>query len=57
MAGIIRRIDVEGSQRIEPDTVRSYIKLRAGTPFTRETLDDALRDLYATELFADVVDP
>ncbi|WP_415642699.1 outer membrane protein assembly factor BamA [Sphingomonas antarctica] len=52
--GTIRTIGVEGSQRIEPETVRSYVKLRAGAPYTRETLDEALRDLFATELFADV---
>ncbi len=32
----------------------SYIKLRVGEPYDRERLDEALRDLYATELFADV---
>lgn len=52
--GVIRSISVEGSQRIEPDTVRSYIELRAGQEYTRELLDEALRDLFETELFADV---
>nr|WP_089219255.1 outer membrane protein assembly factor BamA [Sphingomonas laterariae] len=53
-SGVIRSINVAGSQRLEPDTVRSYVKLRAGDPYTREALDQALKDLYATELFADV---
>ncbi len=53
-SGTIKSIAVTGSQRLEPDTVRSYTKLRAGDPYTRETLDTALKDLYATELFADV---
>jgi outer membrane protein insertion porin family len=52
--GTIRSINVSGSQRIEPETVRSYVKLRAGAPYTRESLDQALQDLFATELFADV---
>ncbi|HWJ71363.1 MAG TPA: outer membrane protein assembly factor BamA [Sphingobium sp.] len=52
--GTIRTITVEGSQRLEPDTVLSYTKLRVGGSYTRETLDQALRDLYASELFADV---
>jgi outer membrane protein insertion porin family len=30
------------------------MKLRPGETYTRERLDEALRDLYATELFADV---
>jgi outer membrane protein insertion porin family len=52
--GTIKSISVSGSQRIEGETVRSYIKLRAGTAYTRETLDQALQDLFETELFADV---
>lgn len=53
-AAVIRTIDVEGSQRIEPDTVRSYVELQIGQPYTRALLDEALRDLFETELFADV---
>ena len=53
-AGTIRNISVVGQQRLEPDTVLSYTKLRIGQPFTQESLDQALRDLYETELFADV---
>ena len=53
-ANIIKSINVSGSQRLEPDTVRSYIQLRAGTPYTTETLDQAIRTLFDTELFADV---
>jgi outer membrane protein insertion porin family len=52
--GVIRTIGVTGNQRLEPDTVRSYIALRPGETYTREALDQALKDLYATELFADV---
>ncbi|HEY5722817.1 MAG TPA: outer membrane protein assembly factor BamA [Allosphingosinicella sp.] len=53
-ANIIRAIAVSGNQRLEPETVLSYMKLRVGEPYTRERLDEALRDLYDTELFADV---
>lgn len=52
--GTIRAITVTGTQRLEPDTVLSYTKLRVGQPFTQESLDQGLRDLYETELFADV---
>ena len=51
--GTIKSIQVQGAQRIEPDTVRSYVKLRTGEAYTRETLDEAIRDLINTELFAD----
>lgn len=53
-SGVIQSINVTGNQRLEADTVRSYVKLRPGDAFTRETLDQALKDLYASELFADV---
>ncbi|HEY0027649.1 MAG TPA: outer membrane protein assembly factor BamA [Allosphingosinicella sp.] len=53
-AQVIRSIAVSGNQRLEPETVVSYMKLRTGESYTRERLDEALRDLYATELFADV---
>lgn len=53
-AGTIRSITVSGQQRLEPDTVLSYTKLRIGQSFTQESLDQALRDLFETELFADV---
>ena len=55
MAGTIRTIAVVGNQRLEPETVISYMPLRVGEPYDRERLDAALRALYETELFADVV--
>jgi len=50
----IRSLRVEGSQRLEPETVISYSGLRIGETAGRERLDQALRELYNTELFADV---
>jgi outer membrane protein insertion porin family len=50
----IRSLRVEGSQRIEADTALSYTKLRVGQTYTNETLDQAIKDLYASDLFADV---
>ena len=54
-AGVIRSIQVKGSERLEPETVRAYANLNPGQGYNTETLDQALKDLYATELFADVV--
>ena len=54
-AGTIRSIAVRGSQRLEPATIISYSNLVPGQTYTAATLDQALKDLYATELFADVV--
>ncbi|MBX9815245.1 MAG: outer membrane protein assembly factor BamA [Sphingomonas sp.] len=53
-ARVIKSIRVEGSQRIEPETVLSYTRLRVGDAFTNETLDQAIKDLQASDLFADV---
>ena len=50
----IRSVAVSGNQRLEAETVLSYTALRPGEPYDQERLDQALRDLYATELFADV---
>ena len=53
--GTIRSISVRGAERLEPATVISYSNLAPGQAYNAETLDTALKDLYATELFADVV--
>jgi outer membrane protein insertion porin family len=50
----IRSIAVRGNQRLEPETIRAYANLNPGQTYTAETLDQALKDLYATQLFADV---
>ncbi len=55
VTGTIRSISVRGAERLEPATVISYSNLNPGQDYSAETLDTALKDLYATELFADVV--
>lgn len=50
----VRSVTIEGSQRLEPDTIRSYIRLKEGDVYTQAAADQALKDLFATELFADV---
>ncbi|MCA1654606.1 MAG: outer membrane protein assembly factor BamA [Sphingomicrobium sp.] len=54
-SGTIRSIAIRGAERLEPETIRSYASLTPGQTYTGETLDAALKDLYATQLFADVV--
>jgi outer membrane protein insertion porin family len=51
---VIRSLSVTGNQRLETDTVLSYMKLHVGQTYDVEQLDQALKDLLATELFADV---
>ncbi|HZU51287.1 MAG TPA: outer membrane protein assembly factor BamA [Sphingomicrobium sp.] len=49
----IRSIAVRGNQRLEAETIRAYANLSPGQTYTAATLDQALKDLYATQLFAD----
>ena len=53
-SGQIRRILVEGNQRIEPATISSYLLVRPGDAFDPERIDLSLKTLFATGLFADV---
>ncbi len=53
-AELVRTITISGAQRLESDTIRSYIRLKEGDRYTQAAADQVLKDLYATELFADV---
>ena len=48
------RIDVEGTRRVEPDTIRSYFRLAPGEHLDTAKFDAVLKALYATNLFQDV---
>ena len=50
----ISSVTVSGAQRLEADTIRSYVQLRAGQVYSQALADQALKDLYATELFSEV---
>ncbi|MCC7045723.1 MAG: outer membrane protein assembly factor BamA [Alphaproteobacteria bacterium] len=52
--GTIEAIKIEGSQRIEPETVRSYLSVKPGDPYDAEKVNASLKSLFATGLFADV---
>ena len=53
-APTINDIRVEGVQRLEPETVISYLSLNKGDDASDAKLDTALKALYATGLFYDV---
>ncbi|WP_411339128.1 outer membrane protein assembly factor BamA [Sphingopyxis sp. J-6] len=52
-ATTVQSITVTGNQRLEAQTILSYLRLRVGQPYDRSVLDQALKDLAATELFKD----
>ena len=47
-------IRVSGTQRIDPETVRSYMLVAPGDEIDQDRLDRSLKALFATGLFADV---
>lgn len=53
-APVVSAIRVEGNQRVEPETVASYMTIRAGDRFDPMKVDESLKALYATGLFGDV---
>ncbi len=53
-AAPIDGIRIEGNQRIEEATVLTYMKIRPGDQPSAKDLDDALKALFATGLFADI---
>lgn len=55
---IIKTIQVQGNQRVEANTVASYLLFAPGDPYSEARLDVSIKTLYATGLFADVlIDP
>ncbi len=52
--GLVGSVKIEGNQRIEEGTIRSYMLLQPGDPFDSEQLDRSLKTLFATGLFSDV---
>jgi outer membrane protein insertion porin family len=52
--GTISDIRIDGLQRIEPETVRSYLLLQKGDQWDPSRVDASLKALFATGLFADV---
>ena len=48
------QISVQGNQRIESDTVRSYMIIREGMTYDPALADASLKRLFETGLFADI---
>ena len=55
---IIKNIQVQGNQRVEANTIASYLLFAPGDPYSEDRIDLSIKTLYATGLFADVeIDP
>jgi outer membrane protein insertion porin family len=50
----VKSIEVEGIERVERDTILSYLDVKPGENVSQEKLDEALKRIYATGLFTDI---
>jgi outer membrane protein insertion porin family len=53
-AAVVSSIDVRGNQRIESETIRTYVGIAPGRNFNNADIDEAVKRLFATGLFSDV---
>lgn len=51
----VRDVDVKGLERVELETVMSYININKGETVSQDELDEAMKQLYSTGLFTDIV--
>ncbi len=51
---VIQQILVDGNQRVEADTVISYLLIQPGRPLDPQTVNLSIQTLFATGLFSDV---
>lgn len=53
-SGTVRAIKVTGNRRVEPETVKSYLKFGVGDQYSAFAVDESLQSLFGTGLFSDV---
>lgn len=50
----IKQIDIDGLQRVEKETVLSYLNMQSESTVSQDDLDASFRSLYNTGLFSDI---
>ncbi len=53
-SGIVGRIVIQGNERIDPETIVSYLPIAVGDQVDPAKIDQALKALFRTDLFSDV---
>lgn len=53
-AAVVNSVDVRGNQRVDAETIRTYVGIAPGRNFSNADLDEAVKRLFATGLFSDV---
>ena len=50
----VNQIKIRGNQRIEKDTILTYLNFKAGAKISQQQIDKSIKDLFATGYFMDV---
>jgi outer membrane protein insertion porin family len=53
-SGVVQRIVVSGNERIETETIMAYLPIQVGDTVSAVQIDNAIKTLFKTDLFADV---
>jgi len=53
-AGAVSRVQIDGAERIDPQTILSYMTVKPGDAYDQQALSESTKALYGTGLFADV---
>lgn len=53
-AAVVSSVDVRGNQRVDAETIRTYVGIAPGRNFSNADIDEAVKRLFATGLFSDV---
>ena len=53
-SGVVQRIVVQGNERIETETILAYLPIQVGDTVSAAQIDNAIKTLFRTDLFADV---
>ncbi|MCF6101449.1 outer membrane protein assembly factor BamA [Mesorhizobium muleiense] len=53
-AAVVSRVEVSGNQRVDAETIRNYVTIKPGRPFSSADIDEAVKALFGTGLFSDV---
>lgn len=53
-AAVASSVAVKGNQRIETETVKTYLKIKPGKAYGPADIDESVKTLYGTGLFSDV---
>ena len=51
IAATVSGVAIQGNQRVEDETILSYMQLGAGDQFDSEAIDESIKTLFQTGLF------